>query len=276
MAKVYEVEFDIEGTYQDIIHEVLSWCEERIERHVGTPIKLNKDSTFEHEIGIDLTTRTIDNQSWVLEYKVPQQSDPRFDWKSCISLLELHNKVTFNLSLETTNVYAFPSRPRIIPNLISKFNCSKNGWNLHRIPIIVSENNELLFLKQLKSDDRPLPFVAVSQLADGSTYFDMDKLADVLCVISNVFLLDRETTFAISDTLGREWSVFNGAARVYMPRLGNDMYKHPLYTPNYISEKGHEKVARKIFRDLIDNSLNRQKKNSIGLESAPLLLSKAV
>ena len=77
-------------------------------------------------------------------------------------------------------------------------------------------------------------------------------------------------------TLGREWSVFNGAARVYMPRLGNDMYKHPLYTPNYISEKGHEKVARKIFRDLIDNSLNRQKKNSIGLESAPLLLSKAV
>ena len=66
MAKVYEVEFDIEGTYQDIIHEVLSWCEERIERHVGTPIKLNKDSTFEHEIGIDLTTRTIDNQSWVL------------------------------------------------------------------------------------------------------------------------------------------------------------------------------------------------------------------
>ena len=269
MVKVYEVEFDIEGTYQDIIREVLSWCEERIERHVGTPVKLNMDSTFEHEIGIDLTTRTIDNQSWILEYKVPQQSDPRFDWKSCISLLELHNKVTFNLSLETTNVFAFPSRPRIIPDLISKFNCSKNGWSLNRT-IIVSENNELLFLKQLRSDDRPLPFVAVSQLADGSTYFDMNKLADVLCGISNVFLLDRETTFAISNTLGREWSVFNGAARVYMPKLGNDMYKHPLYTPNYINEKGHEKVARKIFRELIDNSLNRQK------TEPPLLLSKAV
>lgn len=270
--KVYEVEFDISGsdeTYNAIIADVLSWCEERIFSHTNQIVKLRKETSFDHEIGITFESKIVDGQSWVGKYVVPQKSESRYLWTSVVSLLSTNGKIRFALTLETTAPYSTPSRPKLVPMIVSKYNCSKNDWILTGKPVEITGNTVEAFIEKLKSSQRPIPFVVVTKCFDESLLFDVDKLCNVLAGSANVYVLDKEATFRVSDTFGREWSVFNGAIRIYFPKFGDDIWQHPLYTPNYILDKGVDRILRQISRR-IGEHLNFNENRRV-MDVAPIL-----
>lgn len=83
-------------------------------------------------------------------------------------------------------------------------------------------------------EDRRLTYVVVTPSADGTFPFDADVIADGVGAHVKVFRLeDPDLTFALTDRLGKELSVFFGAARVYPKGTAwfEDMHLAPLYLP---------------------------------------------
>lgn len=59
-----------------------------------------------------------------------------------------------------------------------------------------------------------------------------DRLAYDLAGIANVFTIDDDAAWALTDVLGKPLSCYSGAVRMYWPQLDvtRDPYRHPLWT----------------------------------------------
>ena len=85
------------------------------------------------------------------------------------------------------------------------------------LPIVVVSAHEGLFLTETFSED----------------------LARQLCGLAVIAKIDDIVSWHLTKTLGREWSCFNGAVRVYWPiktRSPGDPYHHPLWTRDRLIE----------------------------------------
>ncbi len=100
---------------------------------------------------------------------------------------------------------------------------------------------------------RALPVVVLSPHPDtGRPLADPDAVMDELFGLAHVAeLLNRDATFALTDRVGKEWSCFHGAARVYWPGvdLAESPYRHPLFFPaHYAGPDGGERLVAELFR----------------------------
>lgn len=86
---------------------------------------------------------------------------------------------------------------------------------------------------QLIHDQRRcLPLVLISE-SDGFMLMpDIDqKIAEDLAGLASVVSLDDRAARELTATLGKEWSCYGGAIRIYWPRPSGDPFKHLLWTP---------------------------------------------
>ncbi len=86
----------------------------------------------------------------------------------------------------------------------------------------------------LLAPSRQLPAVVLAPLPDGRPLVDPDLLLDAAFGLAHVVeLTDTAATFALTDRVGKEWSCFHGAVRIYWPQpsLGDDFRRHPLFFP---------------------------------------------
>ena len=107
----------------------------------------------------------------------------------------------------------------------------------------------------LISTSRVLPIVALSPHPEtGQPIVDTTELVKAtfgLCHVAD--LLTKQATFEISNRLGREWSCYNGAVRIYWPNItANDgnFLRHPLYFPEHYPEGSQAQLCDDIFRRL--------------------------
>lgn len=88
---------------------------------------------------------------------------------------------------------------------------------------------------EIENPARTIPIIIVTEEA-GEFVLPLldDKLAHDLAGLANVVVLDDDGTWALTDRLGRGFSCYAGAVRVYWPRLtrGDDPFRHPLWTAN--------------------------------------------
>lgn len=115
------------------------------------------------------------------------------------------------------------------------------------------------FVELLISDRRRLPIVVVSRI-DGRTFSEglSDRILSDLCGLAHICELNEEAAWEMTNRIGREWSCFNGAVRLFWPGvdLSGNFRNHPLWTVDWLLRHGatSDKAAswlRGVLRELI-------------------------
>lgn len=86
----------------------------------------------------------------------------------------------------------------------------------------------------LLAPNRTLPAVVLAPMPDDRPLVDPEVLLDAVFGLAHVVeLTTKDATFMLTDRVGKEWSCFHGAVRIYWPQptLGDDYRRHPLFFP---------------------------------------------
>jgi hypothetical protein len=107
-------------------------------------------------------------------------------------------------------------------------------------------------VREIEYADRSVPIVTISKSDGELTLPDLDlKLGYDLIGLANVFVLDEDASWALTDVLGRNWCCYHGAVRLYWPHFapGQDRFLHPLWTAERLRSRGGDlRDTRDRFR----------------------------
>lgn len=85
---------------------------------------------------------------------------------------------------------------------------------------------------------RTLPIVLVSETTGGDLVLPKldEKLAYDLTGVANVYRIDDDASWALTDVLGRSFCCFGGAVRLFWPRMqiSDNRFRHPLWTADRV------------------------------------------
>jgi hypothetical protein len=129
--------------------------------------------------------------------------------------------------------------PAIVRTLLRDCKVCDAGVRTQPRYVEIGSSDIPALISWLLDDSRRLPVVVVSRVGiSGATALDARSLATQLAGIAHVRLLSSShAAWMLSDTVGQELGVWNGAVRVYFPgfSLGDDRYRHRLFLPDRAS-----------------------------------------
>jgi len=113
--------------------------------------------------------------------------------------------------------------------------------------------------RTLQDRNRTLPIILVSEYEGFQLHPELDTaIASDLCGLATVIKIDEEAAWTLTETLGREWSCFHGAVRIYWPglHLDHDPFYHPLWTADrLIRLAGSNRAAASRIRNTLRRKL---------------------
>ena len=177
-----------------------------------------------------------------------------------ISITSGRDRVSVYVTLETgwttaqvMPVSVDPRCPRIVRDLIRLPGRWFHGASLlSQTKSVVGFDEGDSLVQEIKYADRSVPIVVVSK-SDGEVALpDLDtKLGYDLIGLANVFVVDEDASWALTDVLGREWCCYHGAVRLFWPHfaLSQDRFLHPLWTAERLRARGGDlRETRERFR----------------------------
>jgi hypothetical protein len=216
-----------------------------------------------------------------VSWTYPDENDGNLLWHSRCDVSKFGGltEFSFQLLLESTQFYIAPveftlQRPRIIATLLRQYVCTHGDERLSTEPHSLSAQGVPEFVQtHLLSRSRRLPIVVVSRTAFSEKWLiDPTELADRLAGSAQVHVLDdRWAGYALSDEVGKIYSCYNGAVRLYWPDFdpGASSYS-PVYTPDQVREFGSRLVAI-IFRQLAAISAFRFVQGPVAVDALDFL-----
>jgi hypothetical protein len=152
-------------------------------------------------------------------------------WRTEAVVAEINGSAIFTTRLSvvtaTSGIPFFRSAPAVVRELAIKPGIIFDG--LSAVDEIASNAHQLIaFLT--RNDRRPV--IAVADNEDGSESIANRILKDRFVGFAHVIRVCPDVAWAITKSLGREWSVFNGAIRLFMPGMNPDTEnyrKHPIW-----------------------------------------------
>ncbi|WP_448582361.1 hypothetical protein [Thermaurantiacus sp.] len=148
------------------------------------------------------------------------------------------------------------SRPRVVRDILSALSAEADGVALTEAAETVTLEDFPAFL-ELLTRQRRLPVVAISRDEAGALAIDAGSIARDLAGGAHLRILEAEASWELTRRLGKSWSVYNRATRLYLPGVSedDDPFRHPLllFSPSR-GEKAHrawlaERVLPFGFRD---------------------------
>jgi len=196
----------------------------------------------------------------MVSWSYPGETDGNLLWNSRCEVSKFGGltEFSFQLLLESTQFYIAPvefklQRPRLIATLLREFVCTHGDERLSTEPRSLSAQGVAEFVKtHLLSRSRRLPIVMVSRTALSDKWLvDPAELADRLAGIAEVYVLDDKWAgYALSDEVGKIYSCYNGAVRLYWPDFDPEASPYsPVYTPDRVRDLGG-RLVEIIFRQL--------------------------
>jgi len=147
------------------------------------------------------------------------------------------------------------------PRIVRKIAALPLQWKIRDFEITpepmrcYGETGGRCFISLLKNPSRSLPVIALSQQRGFLLHPGLSgAMAGDLIGLAIVAELDDAASWEVTNTLGRDFSCFMGAVRIYWPFgvAETDPYRHPLWTPQRLLQNvGTTEEAAKLLRDQI-------------------------
>lgn len=194
-----------------------------------------------------VTSPAEDHQLDTLQWSHPDERDTTLRWDTRIEIAtaDYGAEFTIQVGLESTEFILKPIRyglgtPRIVRTLTEEYKCTVGGTPVLSRSAGVAAEEVQKMVGWLQANERTLPVVALS--ADPYLHkpiVDPNRLASRLIGLAQVLVLDRAASFGLTDLLGKDWSCFNGAVRIYYPGFTTteSIFAHPLYLPDSITRQ---------------------------------------
>ena len=161
------------------------------------------------------------------------------------------------ISINSTEYRIIPANfslgsPSVIRQLCANHAVHIGDMQVSAVPYPLHIRGVSEFLDLLTNPRRLLPILFISPFAnDDRNLMTASELARRLAGIAIVVQAsDAETTWEVTDVLGRTLSCFDGATRIYWPNFSttDDPRLHPLYVGARIADVGADVIARSIER----------------------------
>lgn len=160
-----------------------------------------------------------------------------------------------------------PSIPRFVRDIAVAQDTLLDGRKVSVDPWRIESDADVDELVQLLIDPTRHCDVIVFALPDQSTDFDETAASPELVArrtigAAHVAIISGPASYALSDLVGREFSVFHQAVRTYRPRFNtttDDVFRHPLARPHKIAEwngQGPRAFQRLLIRDALRRSIS--------------------
>jgi hypothetical protein len=274
MRPLYAVQFEVAATKSDVtsdvaeevLREVDSWISDwylfRRGINIGFPTAGGYLSPCQsHELKVNReVSQSGDVSRSTVSWSYPDERDGNLLWHSRCEVSKFGGltEFSFQLLLESTQFYIAPvefklQRPRLIARLLRQFVCTHGDERLSTEPRSLSAQAVSEFVQaHLQSRGRRLPIVLVSRTAISDKWLvDPAELADKLAGIAEVYVLDDKWAgYALTNEVGKIYSCYNGAVRLYWPDFDPEVSPYsPVYTPEKVRDLGGGLVEI-VFRQL--------------------------
>jgi hypothetical protein len=252
MRKRYKATFrvgrDSSPSLKDVADECLAWATHRM-RPTGLPVNENIErTTFAGRGEVETLWHAEDEGTfWGLRFSHPDKSDPTRRWTTDITLAQREaTGLVFSCTVAVASTAGMvlptrvaPSRPRIVLDVLQRWG-GHHGHALSVAPEVLRTSNIDHFVDLIFSPQRSRPIVWVSaRNRDDRTMVDGIQLANWLSSLAHVFVsADRYPSLDLREDLPRRWNCWDGAVRVYWPRLklSDDAYAHRIWLADDLHE----------------------------------------
>lgn len=102
----------------------------------------------------------------------------------------------------------------------------------------------------LSSPERRLPIILVSELSGETLAGDLhERISGDLSGLAHTVRLSGQAAWELTNRLGKEWSCYNGAVRLFWPFRSNtfDSRNHPLWTLDQIMSRAPDEIAGRDY-----------------------------
>ena len=267
MRSVYAVQFEVfsrdpgtDKVSEVVLRSVASWISEwyliRKSIRIGFPLDGGSLAPcLGHELTVKKETSDQGSVSHTsVSWSYPGEADGNLLWHSRCEISEFNQLTEFSLNVLLDSIQFFISpvefnlkRPRVVGTLLRQFLCTQGGARLSLEPRGLSASLVPEFVQErLCSSNRRLPIVLVSRTTTSEKWLiDPADLNNELAGIAEVCTLDDKwAAYALSDEIGKIYSCYNGAVRIYWPDfdLAQRPYS-PIYMPDKVLDEGSKLAA---------------------------------
>lgn len=189
-----------------------------------------------------------EDDSLAFAFSHRDQHDPAIQWHVLVGVNKADTgaNVDVEVAAEGTGQTIPPlGVPGFMPRIVDHVGVV-DVWELSTTPQRVTVENARDFISLLQDQKRTLPIVAFSQplpLTDD----DVARIARRVAGAAHIVIVDVAASFMISDVLGKQFSVYQGAVRVYPPKLPRNPYDIKLYFPATIQRYNEQGAPNGVF-----------------------------
>ncbi|MYI50186.1 MAG: hypothetical protein F4114_14020 [Rhodospirillaceae bacterium] len=229
--------------------ETLKWIQKRSQK---LPSSAWNFETFELEYGgtgaISLKDGSTDY--WVARLVDPDKNVAGRTWTTEISIVKSDNVARFGLKqiVQTREEEPefVPAIPGVLRQIINACNLEVDNRVLEETAWVLEQEREIdELLSQIYNPNRQLPIYVVtldeSEIDSRNAILNVQDLAKRCIGLAHVVVLPGPLTFVLTDQLDKQFSVFRGAVRTYLPNFdqySDSPYDHPLAMPDRITNWG--------------------------------------
>lgn len=264
MRPVYAVQFEVQSPdpaksappTETVIEATAAWLRhwytERKGLTVDVPVKGGTVEPVElHRVEVSSVTATTGDSIWSLTWSYPADADEKVLWQSSVTLGQADKAIEVGvvIRIASRDFRVAPlsfdvRRPYIVKALLQALPCFLGGRQLRVAPEPIGVEDVAAFEAHLFDPQRRLPIVLFSR----DPYTDQchaspGRVADTLAGLAEVHVLnDKWAGFKLTNAVGRAFSCFNGAVRIYWPGLTRDSspLPHKLFMPEEVQEIGQD------------------------------------
>lgn len=272
MRLLYAVEFEVarkDGATPltlgaEVLQHVVWWVTDWYLTRRDIKIELeNTAGAFSPVFGHDLELTEISSsippvKHTILNWSYPDDNDGNLYWSSRVEIGEFDGRVevSFQLAFDSSQYLISPvefslRRPRLVGLLLKDFRCTCGDMELSLQPREVGVAQVEDFVTNvLCSPTRRLPIVLVSRTVSlENPLIDPNRVSDSLAAIAGTYCLaDKWAGFSLRDSIGKIYSCYNGAVRVYWPGFDPALSPFsPIFLPERVVQAGN-RLTEDLFR----------------------------
>ena len=228
--------------------QVLVWMNRRAGRRLPDDAWQGKSFLLEDVGARPAEAVAVDSpRLWAARFDDADKSVPQRVWTVEVAIAELDERSSLfgaRLLCSTLGTEAPFSRsiPGLVRQVISNGQCYLTDLNVQVDPWIVGPEDVARLVDLLTSPRRHVDAIVFS-LSEGTSDPNLCAASPSLVAArtlgaAHVVVLTGQASFALSEMVGKEFSVFRQAVRTYRPGFnpdGDDPYAHPLALPHVVA-----------------------------------------